>query len=152
MGSLFTTRFHCSRISRFTRPERGQEPDGGTKSIPRQSEQEVEKVRKLVERQYQLKEEFTREYFQAIENAEKRKRQAEIADKAGEAGMELFASNEYEEYSNRACRMKTARDDSAEQLEALEQKYEEMKTKVKGYAFKTYGADGKRKLPGHNSL
>jgi phage shock protein A len=112
----------------------------------RQSELEVEKVRKLVERQYRLKEEFTREYYQAIETAEKRKHQAEIAHKAGEASMELFASNEYEEYANRAARMKTARDDSAEQLEALEQKYEEMKRKLKDMRLKRMELMGKENM------
>ena len=50
----------------------------------RECEQETEKVRKLLERQYRLKDEFTREYSQALELAEKRKKQAEIASNAGE--------------------------------------------------------------------
>ena len=45
----------------------------------RECEQETEKVRKLVERQYRLKDEFTREYNQASELAAKRKSQADIA-------------------------------------------------------------------------
>ena len=48
----------------------------------RQCEQEVEKVRKLVERQYLLKEEFQKEYQQASVLADKRKYQAEVASKA----------------------------------------------------------------------
>src|SRR5690625_7684650 len=50
----------------------------------RQSEQEKEKVRKLVERQYRLRDEFTREYHQAQDLADKRLKQASIAEKAGE--------------------------------------------------------------------
>ena len=39
----------------------------------RECEQETEKVRKLLERQYKLKDEFTREYQNAVSLAAKRK-------------------------------------------------------------------------------
>ncbi len=97
----------------------------------RQSEQEKEKVRKLVDRQYKLKEEFTKEYIQAKDMAEKRLRQASIAEKAGEQQMYEFAIKEHEEYQLRADRMKTSYEEAAKQLETLEQKYEEMKHKLK---------------------
>ncbi|MBM7551925.1 PspA/IM30 family protein [Thalassobacillus pellis] len=97
----------------------------------RQSEQETEKVRKLVERQHRLKEEFTRELHKAEDLANKRKHQAEIANKAGEDAMYEFAMKEYEEYASRADRMKASREDAVNQLEELEQKYEEMKHKLK---------------------
>lgn len=97
----------------------------------RQSELEKEKVRKLVERQYRLKDEFTREYYQAQELADKRLRQASIAENAGETQMVEFAMREHEEYQARADRMKTARDEAEQQLALLEQKYEEMKHKLK---------------------
>ena len=97
----------------------------------RQSEQEKDKVRKLIERQYRLKEEFTREYTLAQDLAAKRLKQASIAEKAGEEEMQDFAMREYEEYQARAERMKTSREESVKQLEMLEQKYEEMKHKLK---------------------
>lgn len=97
----------------------------------RQSEQEKEKVRKLVERQYKLKDEFTREYHKAQEMADKRLKQAGIAEKAGEEEMHAFAVKEHEEYQARADRMKTSREEAVGQLETLEQKYEEMKHKLK---------------------
>src|SRR5690625_8030403 len=53
----------------------------------RKSEQEKERVRKLVDRQYKLKDEFTREYHKAQDLADKREKQAEIAQKAGEEDM-----------------------------------------------------------------
>jgi phage shock protein A len=64
----------------------------------RECEQETDKVRKLVERQYLLKEEFTREYKQAEHLTEKRKRQAEIAAQAGETELHEFAVREHEQY------------------------------------------------------
>lgn len=97
----------------------------------RQSEQEKEKVRKLVERQYRLKDEFTREYYKAQDLADKRRKQAAIAEKAEETQMYEFAIKEHQEYQARADRMKQAREEAIEQLELLEQKYEEMKHKLK---------------------
>ncbi|SFA90046.1 phage shock protein A (PspA) family protein [Lentibacillus halodurans] len=97
----------------------------------RQSEQEKEKVRKLVERQYKLKDEFTREYHKAQDFADKRLKQANIAEKAGEEEMHAFAIKEHEEYQVRADRMKTSREEAVQQLETLEQKYEDMKHKLK---------------------
>ncbi len=97
----------------------------------RQSEQEKEKVRKLIERQYKLKEEFTREYHQAQDFADKRLKQAKIAEKAGEQEMYDYAMKEQKEYEARAERMKGSRTEAVEQLEMLERKYEEMKYKLK---------------------
>ncbi|WP_106496742.1 PspA/IM30 family protein [Lentibacillus sp. Marseille-P4043] len=97
----------------------------------RQSEQEKEKVRRLIERQHKLKDEFTREYHKAQDLADKRLKQAAIADKAGEEQMHQFAMKEQEEYQARADRMKTLRQEAVNQLEELEQKYEEMKHKLK---------------------
>lgn len=97
----------------------------------RQSEQEKEKVRKLVDRQYKLKDEFTREYLKAQDLAEKRLKQAGIAEKSGEEQMHEFAMKEHEEYQLRADRMKDSREEAKQQLESLEQKYEEMKHKLK---------------------
>ncbi|MEH7344625.1 PspA/IM30 family protein [Bacillus sp. JJ1532] len=97
----------------------------------RDSEKETEKVRKLLERQYALKEEFSREYRQAEDLATKRKRQAEIASQAGENELYLFASAEHAQYEERAARLKDALNQSNQQLAELERKYEEMKHKLK---------------------
>ncbi|EIJ82149.1 phage shock protein A, PspA [Bacillus methanolicus PB1] len=97
----------------------------------RKCEHETEKVRKLLERQYTLKEEFTREYHHALELAEKRKRQAEIASKAGETELYEFASREQHQYEERAVRLKEVMQTALKQLSELEQKYEEMKHKLK---------------------
>lgn len=97
----------------------------------RQAEQETEKVRKLIDRQYKLKDEFTREYMKAQDFADKRLKQAEIAEKAGEEELYNFAKRDYEEYQARAERMKTSRTEASNQLEELEQKYEEMKHRLK---------------------
>lgn len=97
----------------------------------RECEQETEKVRQLVERQYRLKDEFTREYNQAVELASKRKHQAEIASQAGEMELHQFALNEQQHYEERVSRLKELMTQSNGQLTDLEQKYEEMKHKLK---------------------
>jgi lia operon protein LiaH len=97
----------------------------------RQCEQETEKVRKLLERQYALKDEFTREYSQAMELAGKRKYQAEIASKAGEKELYEFASSEHQQYSSRVERLAASLEQVKNQLGELERKYEEMKHKLK---------------------
>lgn len=97
----------------------------------RQCEQETEKVRKLLERQYVLKDEFTREYSQAVELAGKRKYQAEIASKAGEMELYEFASAEHQQYSSRVERLGASLEQVKNQLCELERKYEEMKHKLK---------------------
>lgn len=97
----------------------------------RQCEHETEKVRKLVERQYALKDEFTREYSQAVELAEKRQYQAEIASKAGEMELYEFASAEHQQYSSRVERLGASLEQVKGQLGELERKYEEMKHKLK---------------------
>ena len=97
----------------------------------RECEQETEKVRKLLERQYRLKDEFTREYHQAVELAAKRKHQAEIASQAGETELYQFAVNEQEQYEDRTSRLKEIMEQANGQLVELEQKYEEMKHKLK---------------------
>jgi len=112
----------------------------------RQSEEEKEKVRKLVERQYRLKDEFTREYHKAQDFADKRLKQANIAEKAGESEMYNFAMKEYEEYQTRAERMKASREEAKQQLELLEEKYEEMKHKLKNMHLKRMELMGRENI------
>ena len=97
----------------------------------RECELETEKVRKLLERQHQLKDQFTREFHQATEMAEKRGRQAEIAQKAGEAELYQFAAQEQNHFAERASRLKDALANATKQQDELEHKYEEMKHKLK---------------------
>jgi lia operon protein LiaH len=97
----------------------------------RQSELETEKVRKLVERQYQLKEEFTRELHFAKDMASKRKHQAEVAQKASEQQLFEFAAAEQQQFEERAIRLENSLQTVQGQLNDLEKKYEDMKHKLK---------------------
>ena len=74
----------------------------------RQSEQQKVKVKKLLERQYRLRDEFAKEYHQANDYANKRLKQAEIAKAAEEPDLYEYAMKEYEEYKLRAERLKAS--------------------------------------------
>ena len=97
----------------------------------RQCEQETEKVRQLVERQHTLKEQFNREYHLALDMMKKRHEQAQVAQAAEETELHEFILKEHAHYEERAKRVKESYEDASKQLEELEQKYEEMKHKVK---------------------
>ncbi|WP_428910956.1 PspA/IM30 family protein [Niallia sp. Krafla_26] len=97
----------------------------------RECELETEKVRKLLERQYRLKDEFTREYNQAVELSAKRKKQAEIALSAEETELHQFALTEQHQYEERTIKLQELLTQANHQLVDLEQKYEEMKHKLK---------------------
>lgn len=112
----------------------------------RECEKETEKVRKLVERQYLLKDEFTREYHHALEMAEKRKKQSEIAERAGEAELFEFAQSEHMQYAERAARLKEAKEKAEEQLVQLERKYEELKHKLKDMQLKRMELMGRENI------
>lgn len=97
----------------------------------RQAELEKEKVKKTLDRQYRLKDEFTKEYLEAKELAEKRLEQAKIAEKANEPELYEFAIREYEEYNERAKRMEETRENIINQINEMERKYTEMNHKLK---------------------
>lgn len=97
----------------------------------RESEAEVKKAAKLIERQKLLKDEFYKEWQRLEKMAEKRKEQGEIALKAGAEDLSEIALRELAQYEERAGRLKLAYDNSVNQLEEMEQKYREMKLKLK---------------------
>ncbi|WP_312098948.1 PspA/IM30 family protein [Niallia sp.] len=97
----------------------------------RECEKETDKVKKLVERQYKLKEEFLKELHQAKEMAEKRKRQAEVASKAEEEELYSFAQQEQTHYEDRVVRLNESLKNTEQQLHEIETKYMDMKHKLK---------------------
>lgn len=97
----------------------------------RQCEQEVEKVKKLVERHYTLKHQYENEYEEATRMADKRKHQAAVAKEAGAQELYEFALTEQHQYEERAERILQLKEQAEKELEQLEQKYEQMKHKLK---------------------
>jgi len=112
----------------------------------RRCEQEVEKVRKLIERQYQLKEEFTRELHEAKRMAEKRKYQADVSLQAGQNELYTFALSEQKQFEERKERLEKALEQAGKHLIELEQKYEEMKHKLKDMNLKRMELMGRENI------
>ncbi|MRX71182.1 PspA/IM30 family protein [Bacillus lacus] len=112
----------------------------------RDSEYETEKVRKLIERQHILKDEFSKEYQEAAAMAEKRKQQAEVASRAGELELYDFVVHERSIYENRAKRIQSSMEEAAQQLRNLESKYEEMNHKLKDMYLKRMELMGKENM------
>src|SRR5699024_100351 len=101
-------------------------------------------VKKLLQKQYQLKEQFTSEYHQADDLRTKRKKQAEIAKQANETELFHFAESEFAEYNDRANRMQTARENAIDQIEELEKNYKEMKHKLINKRLKRMELNGRK--------
>lgn len=118
-------------LHQFMDKKEEKNPIAALNNYLRQSEQEKEKVRKLLERHYKLQKEFANEYVLAVEQAEKRQKQADIAKRANEEDLYQYAMKEFEEYDRRAKRMKASRENTADQIEQLEEKYKEMSHKLK---------------------
>lgn len=102
----------------------------------RQCELEVNKARKLVERQQLLRDQFARETQEAEAKAAKRAHQAELAQQANETELYQFASQEKEQHETRASKLKESTLQADKDLLELEQKYEQMKHKLKDMQIK----------------
>ncbi|MDR7073986.1 PspA/IM30 family protein [Fictibacillus barbaricus] len=102
----------------------------------RQCETEVNKTRKLVERQQLLKDQFDRERKEAEEKAAIRTRQAELAQQANEQELYQFAIQDKEQHEARARLLKESAAQAEKDLTELEQKYEQMKHKLKDMQIK----------------
>ncbi|MFP7169771.1 PspA/IM30 family protein [Terribacillus sp. 7520-G] len=97
----------------------------------RQCEQQAKKIRELIEKQYQLKHDFTKEYHAAQAMADKRERQAKLAAEQGEAELAEQAQEERGQYQERADKIKAMMEKAASDLQELEKKYVQMKHKLK---------------------
>ncbi|MCR2820881.1 PspA/IM30 family protein [Lederbergia panacisoli] len=112
----------------------------------RDSEKEVEKAGKLVERQRLLKNEFYKEWKLANALANKRKEQRDLAIQAGEDSLAETAILYQAQAEQQADRLGQAYETAIQQLSELEQKYEEMKLKVKDMHIKRLELMGKENV------
>lgn len=102
----------------------------------RESEMEVEKAAKLIDRQRILKQEFYKELKTAQALADKRKDQGKLAMEAGANDLAETALHYQAQAEQQVQRLEQSYETVVNQLEQLEQKYEEMKLKVKDMHFK----------------
>ncbi|MGX1266093.1 lia operon protein LiaH [Rossellomorea marisflavi] len=148
MGNLFQRIKHTvmSDIHEVIDKKEQKNPIAVLNQYLRQCEQEVEKVQKLMERQYTLKEEFKKEHHHALSLAEKRKHQAEVAGNAGETELHQFAVQEQAFYEERALRIAESAAQAEKDLQDLERKYEEMKHKLKDMYIKRMELMGRENI------
>ncbi|WP_281864652.1 PspA/IM30 family protein [Planomicrobium okeanokoites] len=96
-----------------------------------EAEKETETAGKWLERQTSLHAKLEKELQEAQIFLEKRQAQAELAQSAGESDLSQFAEQEVAAYSSRVDELRKTLDENAVESVALEQRYEEMKHKVK---------------------
>jgi lia operon protein LiaH len=97
----------------------------------REAEKQTEKTGIWIERQSQLKLQLEKEHQEAQEMLVKRTSQLELASQTNEVELIDFAQAEVAAYTNRTEVLQASISRTIEELFGLEQKYEEMKHKVK---------------------
>ncbi|RLQ90464.1 PspA/IM30 family protein [Planomicrobium sp. Y74] len=96
-----------------------------------EAEKETETAGKWLERQTSLSNKLEKEFQETESLLEKRQAQAELAQAAGESDLTAFAEQEVAAYSSRVDELRKTLDENTAESVALEQRYEEMKHKVK---------------------
>jgi lia operon protein LiaH len=97
----------------------------------REAEKQTEKTGTWIERQSQLKIQLEKELQESQEMLAKRTTQLELANQTNEGELIDFAKAEVAAYTNRAEVLQASISRTTAELFGLEQKYEEMKHKVK---------------------
>lgn len=96
-----------------------------------EAEKETETAGKWLERQTALGGKLDKELQEAQSFLEKRQEQAKLAGAAGESDLSAFAEQEVDAYTFRVSELHKALDENRAESILLEQRYEEMKHKVK---------------------
>ncbi|QHJ70386.1 PspA/IM30 family protein [Planococcus halotolerans] len=96
-----------------------------------EAEKETETAGKWLERQTSLSNKLEKELQEAESLLKKRQAQAELAQAAGESDLTAYAEQEVAAYSSRVDELRKTLDENTAESVALEQRYEEMKHKVK---------------------
>lgn len=108
-----------------------------------EAEKQTTDTGKWVERQAQLNVKLDKELEEATTMLQKRQSQLELAQASGENDLSVFAEMEVAAYSNRVSELKRSISENLAELTVLEQRYEEMKHKVKDMKVKQLQLMGK---------
>jgi len=108
-----------------------------------EAEKQTETTGKWLERQAQLTRTLEKELTEASKMLEKRQSQLELANASEESDLADFAEMEVAAYSSRVAELKMSINDNLAELTRLEQRYEEMKHKVKDMKVKQLQLMGK---------
>ena len=119
----------------------------------REAEKQTAQTGKWLERQSQLKVQLEKELQEAQDMHAKRSNQVELARQTNEEELIAFAEAEILTYSNRADTLRDSIHRTTVELFALEQKYEEMKHKVKDMKVRQLQLMGKENVTrAHNQM
>lgn len=108
-----------------------------------EAEKQTEAAGKWLERQSQLNSKLEKELSEASAMLEKRQSQLELAQASGESDLSAFAEAEAAAYSARVAELQQSIEENLTELNGLEQRYEEMKHKVKDMKVKQLQLMGK---------
>lgn len=108
-----------------------------------EAENQTTATGKWVERQAQLNGKLEKELTEASAMLDKRKSQSDLAQAADEADLADFAAQEVQTYAARVTTLQTNLEENIAELTELEQRYEEMKHKVKDMKVKQLQLMGK---------
>lgn len=112
----------------------------------REAEKQTAQTGTWIERQTQLKVQLEKELQETKEMHTKRTTQADLAYQKNEVDLISFAQTEVLAYANRAEVLKNSISRTTEELFELEQKYEEMKHKVKDMKVRQLQLMGKENI------
>lgn len=119
----------------------------------REAEKQTAQTGKWVERQSQLKKQLEKELEEAQNMHTKRANQLDLARQSNEEELIAFAESEVTIYSNRTDTLRASIERTSRELFALEQKYEEMKHKVKDMKVRQLQLMGKENVTrAHNQM
>lgn len=117
-------------MDQFTAKREAKNPLEALNRYLKQAEKQTETTGKWLERQVSLNRQLENELAQATELGDKRSAQLELAKASGEEDLIHFAQAEVDTYAARATELKEALAESLSELNALEQRYEEMKHRL----------------------
>ncbi|WP_079710520.1 PspA/IM30 family protein [Paraliobacillus ryukyuensis] len=112
----------------------------------RNCEEEVKRLKQLIEKQYTIQQEYQKELQLANAMVEKRKRQATLAEEMNEEELVQEATEELQHYQTRANQLSEMADENKNQLSQIETKYVQMKQKLKDLYVKRLELRGRENI------
>lgn len=112
----------------------------------RSCEDEVKKLKQLIEKQYTIKQSYQRELKQATLMLDKRTRQMELAEKMTETELYDEAKIEVGQYQTRVEQLTELNQSATSQIEEIELKYGEMQHQLKNLYVKRLELKGRENI------
>ncbi|MFB1049710.1 PspA/IM30 family protein [Paraliobacillus sp. JSM ZJ581] len=112
----------------------------------RNCEEEVKRLKKLIEKQYAIKQEYQTELQKAKSMVEKRKAQQALAEEMGEEELKKEAAAEQLQYQARAEQLAEMLEQNSQGLDQIEAKYVQMNHKLKDLYVKRLELKGRENI------